>query len=457
MSEQSLYEKHVKIRPRPVKGRFSNLRKTAILVLLGIFHILPFFTWNGRQAIWFDMPNRRFYIFDLIIWAQDFILLTFILLGLALVLFFATSMLGRVWCGYACPHTVYTEVFLMIEQWVEGNRSEQLQLARQPWNKEKIRKYATKYFLWFLVAFTAGVGFVGYFTPIRELIPNVLTFSASGSDYFWIFFYGTFCYLQAGLVREQFCKYICPYARFQGAMFDPDTLIIAYDQKRGEPRRKLKKTDRESASDLGFCVDCTMCVQVCPTGIDIREGLQIECIACALCIDACDNMMDQIKAPRGLIRYTSTSALEGKTAKTRFIRPKTVAYAGVLSVAFTLFLISIATKSTIDLNVVPDRNVLGRKIANNRIQNIYTVKILNKSEAEREFIFELDGIENAQFDKAYSPIKVRPNEVKELIMRINAPSASLSSYSQDIDIVVIPTDNPDERMEKTTKFLKPLK
>gem|GEM_PF-2427620 len=281
-TEETLYERHVKIRPRPVKGRFASLRKTALLVLLGIFHILPFFQWNGRQAIFFDMPHRRFYIFGLNIWPQDFILLTFILLGLALLLFFATALLGRVWCGYACPHTVYTEVFLWIEQKIEGNRSEQLKLAREPWRGRKGRKRILKYSLWAGVALAAGIGFVGYFTPICQLIPDFFTLRANPQAYLWVALYGGFCYLQAGIVREQFCKYLCPYARFQGAMFDRDTLIIAYDAKRGEPRRRLKKQDREHPETLGFCVDCTMCVQVCPTGIDIRDGLQLDCIACAV-------------------------------------------------------------------------------------------------------------------------------------------------------------------------------
>ena len=421
---ETLYEKHVKIRPRPVKGRFANLRKTALLVLLGIFHFLPFLQWNGRQAIFFDLPHRRFYIFGLNIWPQDFILLTFILLGLALLLFFATALLGRVWCGYACPHTVYTEVFLWIEQKIEGNRSEQLKLARKPWRGEKGRKRVLKYSLWVAVALSAGIGFVGYFVPIRQLIPDFFTLHAGIDTYLWVALYGSFCYLQAGIVREQFCKYVCPYARFQGAMFDQDTLIIAYDPHRGEPRRRLKKQDRDNPDALGFCVDCTMCVQVCPTGIDIRDGLQLECIACAACIDACDNMMDQIKAPRGLIRYTSTNRLAGK--------------------------------GDLDVNILRDRNVLARKISGGRIQNIYTIKILNKTENPRQYTLGIEGAEGAAID-GKTRFSVEPGAVYETVLRVNIPRASLTDNSTNIDFIVTPQDAPADAHRQTSKFLGPTK
>ncbi len=454
--EQTLYEKHTKIRPRPVKGRFQNLRKIAVLVLLGIFHLLPFLQWNGRQAVWFDLADRRFYVFGLNIWPQDFILLTFILLGLCLVLFFATALLGRVWCGYACPQTVYTEIFMWLEQRFEGNRSEQLKLARMSWKqKEKWLKRGSKYLSWFLVSLITGIGFVGYFTPIRELIPEIFTFRADFSNYFWVAFYGGFCWLQAGLVREQFCKYICPYARFQGAMFDQDTLIIAYDEARGEPRRRLKRKDRENAENLGFCVDCTMCVQVCPTGIDIRQGLQLECIACAACIDACDNMMDQINAPRGLIRYTSSNALAGK--HTSFLRPKTFGYGLVLAVAFSLFVMAIITKSDLDLEVIPDRNVLSRAISNDRVQNIYTVKILNKTESTRTFTLDTEGLDGAEIENDQT-FTVGPAEVYEDVISLDVPSASLGGkLISDFYFVVTPDDAPEDASKEKSVFTGILK
>lgn len=456
MASQTLYEKHVKIRPRPVRGRFQNLRITSLLVLLGIFHILPLFQWNGRQAILFDLSERRFFVFGLNIWPQDFILLAFVLLGLALILFFATSLLGRVWCGYACPHTVYNEVFMWLEQKFEGNRSEQLKLARQPWtSKEKWLKRGGKYLSWFAVVVCTGIGFVGYFTPIRELVVDFFTLKAAPAHYFWIAFYGGFTWLQAGIVREQFCKYMCPYARFQGAMFDRDTLIIAYDENRGEPRRRLKKADRESPEHLGFCVDCTMCVQVCPTGIDIREGLQLECIACAACIDACDNMMDQINAPRGLIRYTSTNALEGK--KTRFVRPKTLGYGLVLSLSFVLFIFMIITKSDVEIDVIADRNMLSREIRGGKIQNAYAIQVLNKSEQERRFIVSTRGLPDAEIENN-AAFTIAPSEVHQMVVSLNVPQASLNGkLMTKFEFTVAPEDAPDDVHAKEAVFTGKLK
>lgn len=449
--EQSLYEKHVKIRPRPVRGRFQSLRHIAVFALLTIFHIFPWFSWNGRQAILFDLAHRRFFIFGLNIWPQDFILLTFTLMGLALCLFFFTAILGRVWCGYACPHTVYTEVFMWIEQKIEGNRSEQLKIARMSWKKpEKIYKRLGKYAAWFMTALLTGIGFVGYFTPIRPLTVEVFTFSAPLSAYFWIAFYGGFCWLQAGLVREQFCKYICPYARFQGAMFDQDTMIIAYDSKRGEPRHRLKKADREHPENLGFCVDCTMCVQVCPTGIDIRDGLQLECIACAACIDACDNMMDQIGAPRGLIRYTSSNALIGKY--TKILRPKTLGYGIVILVAACLFVFSILSKTDVDLDVLGDRNMISREIGDGMVQNSFTIKVLNKTERTRTFTIATEGLEGAAIE-GDTTVSVDPSQVYENVISIDVPEASLDGkIMKDFKVTVSPQDKPDDIYRKKAVF-----
>lgn len=452
MTEQSLrYAKHVKIRPRPVKGYWQNLRKAAVLILLGIFSFLPFLQWNGRQAILFDLANRRFHIFSLEIWPQDFILLTFILLGLALILFFVTALLGRVWCGYACPQTVYTEVFLWIEQAIEGNRSEQLKLARAPWNGEKIAKRGGKYLAWILVAFITGASFVGYFTPIRQLIPDLLTFNASFTAWFWVIFYGGFCYMQAGIVREKFCKFMCPYARFQGAMFDRHTLIIAYDETRGEPRRRLKKADRDNPDALGFCVDCTMCVQVCPTGIDIRDGLQLECIACAACIDACDNMMDQINAPRGLIRYTSSTALK-EGGHTKFIRPKTLAYGLVLAVVFVLFIVMLSSKSHVELNILRDRNVFARNVAGQKVQNSYIIKVLNKTNDARTFTLSVEGLDGLEIVDN-RPFTVPAAQVHETVIRINAPRTVVQNKaSHDIRLSAIPEDAPQDAASQNTHF-----
>lgn len=452
MAKSTVYDTHLKIRPRPVKGYWQNLRKISLIFLLTGFTFLPFFNWHGRQAVWFDLSQRRFYIFDINIWPQDFILLTFVLMALALTLFFITAILGRIWCGYACPHTVYTEVFLWIEQKIEGNRSEQLKLERLAWGKEKCLKRGAKYLAWGAVALQTGFSFVGYFYPIRQLIPEFFTATLPFAAYFWVLLYGGFTYMQAGIVREKFCKFMCPYARFQGAMFDRNTLIIAYDEARGEPRRRLRKKDREAPESLGFCVDCTMCVQVCPTGIDIRDGLQLECIACAACIDACDNMMDQIGAPRGLVRYTSSNALS-KTQQTRFLRPKTLTYALMLLLTLVLLSLSLSTKKTVELNILRDRNVLARQIGE-QAQNSYTIKILNKTEKPRSFILSAEGLSALEI-VGNKPIEVAAGQVHESIVRIQAPMNTLTSPSAEISFTVQAIDNQKDSVSHRTTFIRP--
>ncbi len=295
----ALYAARQKIYPRDIKGRFQRLRVYAVFALLGLYYVLPWIRWGERQAVLFDLPARKFHIFGLTLWPQDFYFLTWLLIIAALALFFFTALAGRLFCGYACPQTVWTETFVWIERWVEGSRTQQMKLAKAPLSGEKILRKGTKYFLWFAFALWTGFTFVGYFTPITELAGKVVTFSTGPWETFWVLFYGGATYVNAGFMREQVCKYMCPYARFQSAMFDQDTLIITYDEKRGEPRGARKKGSDHRAAGLGDCVDCTVCVQVCPTGIDIRKGLQYECIACAACIDACDEVMDEGRLPEG--------------------------------------------------------------------------------------------------------------------------------------------------------------
>ena len=308
-----LYAARQKIYPREIDGRFQRLRTIAAWVLLGIFYVIPWIPWGGRQAVLFDLPARKFHIFGLTLWPQDFYFLTWLLVIAALALFFFTALAGRLFCGYACPQTVWTETFLWMERLVEGNRSQQMKLARAPWGTEKILRKGGKQLLWITFALWTGFTFVGYFTPIRELAGLVANFATGPWETFWVLFYGGATYVNAGFMREQVCKYMCPYARFQSAMFDKDTLVITYDDKRGEPRGPRKKGVDPASKGLGACVDCTLCVQVCPTGIDIRKGLQYECIACAACIDACDEVMDKVGYPRGLIRYDTQHGLEGTT------------------------------------------------------------------------------------------------------------------------------------------------
>jgi len=388
-SGQSLYVAEEKVYPREVSGRFANLRTLSVWVLLGIFYVFPWIDWNDRQAVLFDLPARKFFIFGLVFWPQDFIFLTWLLIIAALSLFFFTAVAGRLWCGYACPQTVWTETFLWMERLTEGDRNARLKLDRGPWDANKLLRKGSKQILWVSFALWTGFTFVGFFSPIRQLAGDVLAWSAGPWETFWIFFYGFATYGNAGFLREQVCKYMCPYARFQGAMFDHDTLVITYDKERGEPRGARKRGTDPRAQGLGDCIDCTWCVQVCPTGIDIRQGLQIECIACAACIDACDEIMDKMGSPRGLIRYTTQHALEHQP--TRVMRPRVLIYAGLLSALVVGFVVALALRSPVSLDVLRDRNTLYRLTDDGQVDNVYTLRILNKTEKEQRFRIEARG------------------------------------------------------------------
>ncbi|MDP2325337.1 MAG: cytochrome c oxidase accessory protein CcoG, partial [Gammaproteobacteria bacterium] len=372
----SLYEKHRKVYPREVSGRFARLRTLAVVVLLGIYYGLPWLQWNGRQAILFDLPARKFHLFGLTLWPQDFLYLSWLLILAALTLFFVTAVAGRVWCGYACPQTVWTEAFLAMERWVEGDRPRRLKLDRNPWTTEWVIRKTVKQVLWISFAAFTGFSFVAYFTPARELGDAVWNLSLGGWEVFWILFYGFATYGNAGFLREQVCLYMCPYARFQSAMFDPDTKIVSYDPGRGEPRGARKRGVDPRAASLGDCVDCTICVQVCPTGIDIREGLQYECIACAACVDACDDVMERVGYAPGLIRYATERELQGGTA--RAFRPRVLVYGGLLVVLAAGFAVTLFLRQPIGLDIIRDRNALYRVLPGGDVENVYSLRILNK-------------------------------------------------------------------------------
>ena len=386
-----LYRSEDKVYPREVKGRFASLRHVAMFVLLGVFYLGPWLRWDGRQAVLFDLPARKFYIFGMTLWPQDFIYLALLLIILAVSLFFFTALAGRLWCGYACPQTVWTEAFTWIEMAIEGDRSKRMKLDRAPWSMEKLRKKVTKQALWITLALFTGFSFVGYFVDVYDLAGSLASLEAGGWTWFWLLFYSLATYGNAGFMREQVCKYMCPYARFQGAMFDRDTLIITYDAERGEPRGSRKKGEDAAARGLGDCVDCTMCVQVCPTGIDIRQGLQYECIACAACIDACDNVMDKVGYARGLIRYTTERALEHKSY--RLIRPRTIVYTAILTALLVLIVSLIALRTPVILDVIRDRNALYRDVGRQGIQNTYTIRVVNKHNEDHDYVLSVSGIE----------------------------------------------------------------
>jgi len=400
----ALYQSAKKIHPREIKGRFANLSKLATYTLLGLFYLVPWLLWDDRQAVLFDLPARKFYLLGLTLWPQDFLYLALLLIMAAISLFFFTALGGRLWCGFACPQTVWTEAFIWMEQWTEGTRSQRIKLDRAPWSWNKLRRKGSKQLLWITFSIWTGFTFVGYFQPIRELGFEILALNVGGWTLFWGLFYGFATYGNAGYMREQVCKYMCPYARFQSAMFDRDTLIISYDESRGEPRGGRKRSVDHQAEGLGDCVDCNLCVQVCPTGIDIRDGLQYECIACAACIDACDSIMDKMEYPRGLVRYTTQHTLDGK--ETHIMRPRTIVYATLLTVLFAALMISMFTRTPLILDVIRDRNALYRELAGDVIENAYTLKVINQSNEPRSFNLSVQGAEGIVLEGFSNPVDV---------------------------------------------------
>jgi cytochrome c oxidase accessory protein FixG len=448
----SLYLAEAKVYPREVKGRFARLRVLSVWVLLGIFYALPWLQWADRQAVLFDLPARQFFILGLVFWPQDFIFLTWLLIIAALALFFFTAIGGRLWCGYACPQTVWTESFLWMERLVEGDRSARLKLDKAPWSAEKIGRKSLKQFLWITFALWTGFTFVGFFTPIHTLAKELATFSLGPWETFWILFYGFATYGNAGYLREQVCKYMCPYARFQSAMFDHDTLVITYDEKRGEPRGARRRGSDARAQGKGDCIDCTLCVQVCPTGIDIRKGLQIECIACAACIDVCDDVMDKMGSPRGLIRDTTSHALEHQP--TRIVRPRTLIYGSILLALILGFIAAVAMRSPVTLDVIRDRNALYKLTDDGYVDNVYTVRILNKSERPQRFVLEARGTSPLTLVARQAEYRVPSGAVYSLPLRVRR-AAYDPVGSETIVLKLRSLDQPGVQTETEARFLAP--
>lgn len=399
-----LYARAKKIYPREVSGRFQRLRVTAAWVLLGLFYALPWLEWGGRQMVLFDLPERKFYVFGLVFWPQDFIFLAGLLIIAALSLFFFTALFGRVWCGYACPQTVWTEVFLFLERLAEGPARQRRKLAASDWSATKLRKKLTKHLLFAAFALWTGFTFVGFFSPVRELAADAWRFDLGGWEIFWILFYGLATWGNAGFLREQVCKYMCPYARFQGAMFDRDTMVVSYDERRGEPRGPRSRSADRKALGLGDCINCTLCVQVCPTGIDIRRGQQYECITCALCIDACDEVMDKMSYPRGLIRYTTLNALEGRPV--RPFRPRTLVYGSLLTLLAGLWVAGIATRPELAMDVMRDRNALYRLGAGGEVENTYLLRLMNRTERPGAYRVSVRGMPGLELRGVDQPVEI---------------------------------------------------
>ena len=446
-----LYEAHQKIYPRDITGRFARLRTLAVFALLGLYYILPWLDLHGRQAVLFDLRERKFYIFELVLWPQDFIFLALLLVIAALSLFFFTALAGRLWCAYACPQTVWTEVYLWMERLTEGDRPARMRLDKAPWSGRKLARKSFKQAMWIGFGLWTGFTFVGFFSPIRALWTEALSFSMSPWETFWCLFYGFATYGNAGLVREQVCKYMCPYARFQSAMFDRDTLVITYDTERGEPRGARRREAARGSGGLGDCIDCTWCVQVCPTGIDIRKGLQNECIACAACIDACDTVMDRIGYPRGLIRYTTERALEQKT--TVVLRPRILVYGILLLLLIGGFVTGLVLRRPIGLDVMRDRNALYRLLDDGRVENVYTLKILNKTEEGHTYAVTVTGPGSLSLDPQQH-YAIPAGEVVPIALRVRR-AVYEPRGAETIQFRITADDNPHLTITHPARFLAP--
>ncbi len=454
---RDLYVSPDKIYPRQVNGLFARLRILTVILLLGCYYITPWLTWNGEQAVLFDLPARQFRYFGITFWPQDFIYLTLLLIIAAIGLFLFTTIAGRVWCGYACPQTVWTETFLWLEELVEGNRNKRMKLDKSPWNANKIIRKSLKHFLWISFSLFTGYTFVGYFSPIHELGMGLINFDLGPWEWFWVFLYSLATYGNAGWLREQVCLHMCPYARFQSSMFDKDTLIISYDKSRGEARGKRKKNSDYQSKGLGDCIDCNQCVQVCPTGIDIRDGLQYECIACAACIDVCDNVMDKMGYDKGLIKYTTEVEEEsGGKEKTHFLRPRTIYYISIFTLVVSAFIYLISNRIPLDINVIRDRNNLYTETFSGDIENTFTLKILNMSQQTQNYHLTVEGFKDILLEgKDYFTIE--SGEVLTLPVRLRIPAKELTKRSNDIRFVIQSTGAEHYRAHAKGKFLGPKK
>lgn len=453
----SFYEKHKKVYIRDVKGWWNNWRWAFVWFTQIIFYGLPWLEWNGRQAVLFHLTERKFYLFGLVLWPQDVFYLALLLIISAYALFLFTAVAGRLFCGYACPQTVYSEIFMWIENRIEGDRSARMKLDKGPLTARKFRLKAIKHAIWIVIALWSGFTLVAYFTPVSELLAS-LPFNLSGWELFWTFFYAGFFYMQAGFLREQVCKYMCPYARFQGVMFDPDTLVITYDPERGEPRGPRKKGVDSKSAGLGDCVDCGLCVAVCPTGIDIRKGIQYECIGCGACIDACDPVMDKVGLPRGLIRYTTENALAKhftpKEVVGHILRPRIILYTVILVAITVASTWSLATRVPLKVDVIRDRSLLAREADDGRIENVYNLKIMNTTEEPKRYSLGVEGMEGIEI-VGERIVEVASAENHEITIVVRVPPESGKKGANTIHFDIKALNHDKIAVHEKASFLMP--
>lgn len=452
----SFFEAHKKIYPRSISGVFMRWRWAMVWLTQLLFYGLPWLEWGQRQMVLFDLGARRFYLFGYVLYPQDFIYLTGLLIISALALFLFTAVAGRLWCGFTCPQTVYTEIFMWIEHKVEGDRSARIRLDQSGWTTEKMAKKSTKQLLWIAFALWTGFTFVGYFVPIRELGVELLDLEG-GWQIFWVLFYGFATYGNAGYMREQVCKYMCPYARFQSAMFDKDTLIVSYDAQRGESRGARKKDTDYQAQGLGDCIDCKLCVQVCPVGIDIRDGLQYECIGCGLCVDACNNVMDNMHYPRGLIRLTTENAVKkgwvGAQIWRRIARPRVLIYTAALLGLSLAMVFSMAVREPLKVDVIRDRASLARIVAGGKLENVYRLQVMNATEQLQTYGLTVKGLDGIALVEGQA-VEVGAAQTRGVAVRVQIPYGTAEPGSHPIAFEIAAQSGQGHVQEKSV-FLVP--
>lgn len=455
-----LYKDREKVYPKRVSGHFRNLKWFALITLLAIYWIVPWLRWDRGpsapdQAVLIDMDLGRAYFFFIEIWPQEVYYITGILIMAAIGLFLATSLYGRIWCGYACPQTVWTDLFMLVERYIQGDRNARMRLDKAPWSLEKFGKIGGTHLAWIIISLVTGGAFVLYFNDAPTLIVDIFTGNASMAVYVTMGFLTFSTYLLAGWAREQVCTYMCPWPRFQSAMLDDESMIVTYEAWRGEQRGPIKRKNlvRGEVPETGHCIDCHACVNVCPTGIDIRDGLQLECIGCGLCIDACNEMMDKVSFPRDLVRFDSVQNSQlrahGQAAKVRIIRPRTIFYSVLLVVVAAVMLVGLLNRSTMDVNVLRDRNPLYVPLSTGDVRNGYTLKILNKEQSQQTYLLDLSGVNATDFqiigqkptpDGKFS-LTVAPDQVGSYRVFIAASPSSLQSDATPIDFIVTNTDS----------------
>jgi cytochrome c oxidase accessory protein FixG len=458
----SLYEAQAKVYPRSVSGVFRQWRWALVWVTQIFFYGMPWVQWGQRQALLFDLEAKRFYIFGLVLYPQDLVYLTALLIISALSLFLFTAVAGRLWCGYACPQTVYTEIFLWIESKIEGDRAARIKLDNSPLNTNKIIKKTSKHGAWIALSLWTGFTFVGYFTPIRVLMAELTANMMSAWEMFWVLFYGFATYGNAGFMREQVCKYMCPYARFQSAMFDADTLIVTYDEARGEPRGGRSRSVDATKLNLGSCVDCSLCVQVCPTGIDIRKGLQYECIGCGACADICDDVMEKMGYAKGLVKYSTQNAITQKWSRAeifkRVLRPRVIIYSAILLALCAALIISLSLRNSFRVDVVRDRGVMARLVDGGLLENVYRLQIMNATESTQHYLISATGIDGLRIEtdaaEHNKTIMVKPTEARWVSVRLEIPDGSVEAGSHKVNFVIHSLDN-DETITEKSVFIVP--